>query len=382
MDRLIDRFEGWLDFHRLDGVDVQDIIFAYEKASLIGSPFQTGHEDLDQNSPQILERSDALEKYIIPAFAGVFGDYLNVSKVVDTIEFQPFEGSDQRIPHAVTHDSGNTPIIVMEWAGTPDDLICLAHEVAHVLQWSLSDTGLMPPVARETCAFLGEMFVIAHTRQQNHGLFNALVAVFEHENAAYLGKDIQALSAALMQPGTAYHYRQNYPVARLAAVQMFRRRPGQWIIDLFGGGADGMASLPIAAMANRAGDQQNYLPVLPQETAETSATQAYRSLGAMALLDLDYWEGTSQQRIEAYYATQLGHLQQGTVFIGLDLDHKPIGYATWTQSDTDNKIMLTRQAAPFGDHLTLQKLLSKHAAMSDGVVSHHDRSGRQEQVSW
>ncbi|MEP4197331.1 MAG: hypothetical protein ABJL99_17050 [Aliishimia sp.] len=382
MNRTMDTFNDWTGFHRLEVTDVQDIIFAYNKASLIGSPFHERDENLVQNSHPPMGRRDALDKYITPAFTSILGDYLDVSKVVEKIEFQSFGQTDRRIPHTLTVGSDNTPTIVMEWVGTPDDLICLAHEVSHVLQYSLSEHRLMPPVARETCAFLGELIVIAQMKKINLRLFSVLAYVFEHENKAYLGADIEALLAASIKPSSQYHYRQNYPIARLAAIQMFLRGNGPWIADLFASGPGGMDHLPIAEMANRAGDQQNYLPVLPKTVTEKPAVNAYRSLGVMALLDLDYWEGTSEFSIESYYARQLAHLQDGTVFIGLGVDKKPIGYATWTQSDANNKITLTRQAAPFGDHLTLQQLLSKHVATSDGVVSHHDRSGRQEQISW
>ena len=125
----------------------------------------------------------------------------------------------------------------------------------------------------------------------------------------------------------------------------------------------------------------NYLPEVPQKEEQHPAINAYRSLGMMALLDIDYWEGASERSIEQYYRTLLSHMQSQTVMVAIGQDKKPIGYATWTASN-DNQVTLTRQSAPFGDHLELQQQLEKHFPTDSVVLSQHERSAREEQVAW
>ena len=129
-------------------------------------------------------------------------------------------------------------------------------------------------------------------------------------------------------------------------------------------------------------DGQNYLPPLPLPDTDQPAVDAYRALGAMALLDIDFWKGESERRIEDHYANLLHHLQNHTAFIALDEVRRPIGYATWRKAEGDNTVILTRQAAPFGDHLLLQKALERHLGQNTDIQAQHPSSARQEQAAW
>ena len=100
----------------------------------------------------------------------------------------------------------------------------------------------------------------------------------------------------------------------------------------------------------------NYLPEVPEAETVRSAINAYRYLGMMLLLDIDYWQGESEKTIKEYYSTRLTHMQSQTVLVGIGKERKPIGYAIWDAGKNDASIIcLKRQAAPFGDHLELQK---------------------------
>ena len=206
--------------------------------------------------------------------------------------------------------------------------------------------------------------------------------VWRKENEVYLGSDLEALSCAVADLSTPYHYRQNYTVARLTAVKMFSHGCGGWVLDLFAAGNAGMCYLPIVDMADRAGEIANYLPPLPESDPERPTINAYRSLGAMALIDIDCWQGESEKQVGEYYALLLEHLQDQTAFLALDEQRKPIGYATWLKPSQSGSVTLTRQAAPFGDHLTLQRTLERHLGREAGVLACHDRSARKEQPAW
>lgn len=128
---------------------------------------------------------------------------------------------------------------------------------------------------------------------------------------------------------------------------------------------------------------ENYLPTLSEPDRVNPSINAYRSLGAFVLLDIDYWQGRSETIIAQYYADILDHLRSGTVFLAVDDERKPIGYATWeVELDAPENIMITRQAAPFGDYLTLQKKLKKFLPQVKFAKAKHPRSARHEQVTW
>ena len=129
---------------------------------------------------------------------------------------------------------------------------------------------------------------------------------------------------------------------------------------------------------------KNYLPPVPKyDEQDAKALSAYRYLGAMTLLDIDYWQGQSELPIGEYYEGIAKHLKDGTVFSKLDNDRKPIGYATWKVDDDDQKVVyLTRQSAPFGDHIQLQKSLKDKLPEGTMAMSINPRSSRKEQVVW
>ena len=127
----------------------------------------------------------------------------------------------------------------------------------------------------------------------------------------------------------------------------------------------------------------NYLPEVPEAETVRSAINAYRYLGMMLLLDIDYWQGESEKTIKEYYSTRLTHMQSQTVLVGIGKERKPIGYAIWDAGKDDASIIrLKRQAAPFGDHLELQEILQTRLPENAKVLSYHARSAREEQVAW
>jgi hemolysin-activating ACP:hemolysin acyltransferase len=152
------------------------------------------------------------------------------------------------------------------------------------------------------------------------------------------------------------------------------------LIEVFESGSDGMSFVPLAQMATKADEIQNYLP--PLRTDTSPATAAYQSLGVMTLLDIDAYEGPSERKIGDVYADLLKKLQDQTAFIGLREDGRPIGYATWQSQHDGNGLKITHQSAPFGDHLKLLRTLQKRFADAGPVSAIAQRSARREQVAW
>lgn len=371
----------WLTLHGFTANTVQDVIAAFAANQLLDRHcFVTEEIPADDVAIGITDRAACYDQLVIPAILAGFDGDPRIADRLEKVTFADPEPCDENIPRTENNGRQEPPNIVMGWDRRVDDLMCLAHEAGHALQIMLSGNGIMPPVGRETCAFVAELLLLDYTRQHAPGVFHMLHRVWLEENAVYLDSDLEALSASLRDPDTRYHYRQNYPLARLAAVYLFSRGQRGWLKDLFSAGQDGMKHLPIEAMANLAGGVANYLPPMPAPDTEQPAVNAYRSIGAMALLDIDFWKGEPEERIEDYYAKLLRHLQDQTAFIALNPDRKPVGYATW-QTNGD-AITLTRQAAPFGDHLTLQRALERHLEQPAPIPARHMRSARQEQIAW
>jgi hypothetical protein len=370
----------WLRRHDMIASDISDCLAAYRSGEIPPFPVQwMVSASPPEHSPLDMARDKAFANLLRPAFAFGFGRQLDVSTLLDRISF--LEPQDPGTPpHTEDRGSDAAPIVRLRWRATPEDLICLAHETGHALQIMMGKAEVMPPLAREVCAFLGEMILIEFVRREGSPLFARLRDVWHNENRYYLGRDLDRLSEALDAPETPYDYRLNYPLARLAAVTLFRRGSGPWLPELFSSGSSAMNTLPIRDLADRAAALPNNLPPMPPDEAEGPSAGAYRSLGAMTLLDIEHADGETEKSIEGYFASASAHLKTKTVLVSLRPDGKPIGYATWAQ-DAD-ALVLTRQAAPFGDYMALQQHVERQLKSPHGMHARHQRSSRRDQAAW
>ena len=285
-------------------------------------------------------------------------------------------------PYTKERGKDQLPFVSLSYQGTPADALCVAHELGHALQYHLAKGRFIPPVLRELAAFVAEKALLGHIQKNRSELYETLHSAWQQDNRTYFGDDTANLLDALKSPAAPYTYRMNYPLARFLSDVMFDVLPRDERPKVFHG------SLPLAECLlnthqNGAAQMNNYLPQVPEAEEDRPAVNAYRTLGAMALLDIDYWQGESEKSIEEYYSARLGHMQTQTAFVAIDDDRKPIGYATWeTDPDDASIVRLKRQAAPFGDHLALQEKLQARLPENVTVLSHHSRSAREEQVAW
>jgi hypothetical protein len=285
-------------------------------------------------------------------------------------------------PYTKERGADYPPFVSLSFQGTPADALCVAHEFGHALQYHLAKGQFIPPILREIAAFISEKAFLDFIQKNRNELYYTLYLAWQQDNRIYFGDDTENLSDALKSPTAPYIYRMNYPLARLLSDVMFDALPRDERPKVFHG------SLPLAECLlnthqNGAALMNNYLPQVPEAEKDRPAVNAYRTLGAMALLDIDYWQGESEKSIEEYYTARLGHMQTQTAFVAIDGDRKPIGYATWEIDPNDASIVrLKRQAAPFGDHLELQEKLQSRLPENVTVLSHHSRSAREEQVAW
>lgn len=118
-----------------------------------------------------------------------------------------------RFPRAFTlHDDGRgVPFVSCPLKGRCSDLLLLAHEVGHACQLLANGTPHLPPVLRETAAYLAEELVWANADSAEHGVLRAL---HRARTVRMMARDGRALLDALDAPKAAYRYDWNYPIAR------------------------------------------------------------------------------------------------------------------------------------------------------------------------
>ncbi len=374
------RTADWVSFHEMNIETVQDVLQAFQANALAESPWHWSVSHLPHEGVQgSLQR--CFDLIVCPALIDGLDprNEHGLRAVLDRVVFAPAQEATEG-PHAVFDATTGVCRIAMRWQGTPADVLCLAHEAGHAAQFGLSGTDRMPPIARETCAFLAELMVIDFVQEHNAELCAGLRAAWDVDNDRYLGDDVDDLLGALKDPETPYHYRMNYPLARLASVNLVNSGKGSTnaVLQLFASGVAGMDHLCLNKMAMQADSLENYLP--PFAAPDTGALEAFRALGAMALLDIDRYEGASEREIGTVYDDWRSHLESQTVHIAFRPDRRPFGYATWT--DAGGAVRVTGQSAPFGDHLALQRSLQRRLGPKATVWAQAPRSARQEQAIW
>lgn len=177
---------------------------------------------------------------------------------------------------------------------------------------------------------------------------------------------------------SSYEYRWNYPIARYMAGWIFKYYDRDSIYSLFqhDGSLTDLLNIDEILRAACSGNTLPELPDLPKDSAQS----AYAYLGAMTMLDMEYLEGPSELPITDYYELLSAHLRDQSTFLLLDGRSKPAAYAAW-RTAPDGVVTLTRQSAPFGDHLSLLKTLKSHFG-DTRIISEHARASRKEQRPW
>jgi hypothetical protein len=236
---------------------------------------------------------------------------------------------------------------------------------------------------RETAAFVAEELLLTYCHLNTERLFMPLHAAWQTDNTIYVGSDVVFLKSAMNTRESKYTYRMNYPIPRILANVIAGSGLHSDLALLFEGRLTLPKLLDSLHTEVRPLKMNNYLPEVPDLDTKLPAVNAYRRLGMMALLDIDYWQGESEKKISEYYSTRLTHMRDQTILVAIGKNQKPIGYALWQEDDVvPAKIHIKRQAAPFGDHLELHKALQSKLPENADVLSHHTRSARGEQIAW
>ena len=233
--------QDWIDLHRLTSQEVLNY------CDVIRQRFQSQRHDASRNGSKSLsfDIEQSLEHLVLPAL----GDLLSVASSekhnLSAVKIIKHEAGDLDLPFTEWDTKTNAPASHMVWSGTADDLMCLAHEMAHAAQMILSKGAFMPPVAREACAFLGELALIRYAKMNSRALCRELQSVWHRENKCHLADDIVQSANDLKAGSAPYHYRYNYPLARIAAIALFAAHGSDAIKKIFASGPDAMETIKL-----------------------------------------------------------------------------------------------------------------------------------------
>ena len=213
----------WLALHGLDHDDVQTRLVRIRAAAALKAPDPTVP---DQTAPDPTVAKGTVLPIVLaaldrafPAGAGV----LATLRMAVRIDLAP---DPARFPRAFTlqDDETGLPFVSVPLKGRMSDLLLLMHELGHACQSLAAGRADLPPVQRESAAYLAEKLLLR--ADPDRAL--VLQALHRARTARIMARD----GAALMQarPNTPYHYNWNYPVARDLAARAAVHLPvsAQW----------------------------------------------------------------------------------------------------------------------------------------------------------
>lgn len=241
----------WLELHCLNRRNVIEHLRQVKSLGAAIGKIPRGDQYYASNR---LDFDDALHSLVIPALSSLLGPELTEQWAPPATKISIQRGTDSSCPH-FKWQGGSEPEIQMAWFGTVEDLMCLCHEMAHAAQAILSKNEFMPPVARECCAFIGELALLRHLRQSQHEIHDEAQWVWLDESYSYYGEDANELESAVRDPSSAYAYRQNYPIARLLSATVFSHLLQEQAAELFSSGSEAMPIIRDLAARAHSGNQ-------------------------------------------------------------------------------------------------------------------------------
>lgn len=368
------QLSDWIDVHGVEAEIVAQVI-----CSINAVDFVLTTDDVVQNTAMPTCNADTAWRALKQEFCNWFPQHAQIIQDVATkceTDFSP----KMAPPFAYTvHDTGRVyPRVCVSWQGQPADMINLAHEFGHAVQLMTQRAAFIPPVLRETAAFLGELIALRAWR--------GLGGVWAAQNHHYLCADANGLNTALRSGALPYDYRWNYPLARVLAGRLFRCGDDLW--PVFSGAvttAELILShgIVVPQQIKEHSNMRNPLPPAPEDTTSPPALGKYRILGMMAQLDLCYSMGQSDMNLGDYFAIAAEHLRSDTLCVVVGETRQPIGYTTWSRGASNSThLNIKRQAAPFGDHLAVQAHLRALFPHVESATATYTRSARVAQLVW
>lgn len=229
--------------------------------------------------------------------------------------------SSEELPYTLDRGPDQAPLVSLNYRGTSADVLCIAHEFGHALQYHLARGEFIPPASRELAAFISELVLLKYLPEHQIPLENS----WSDDSCGYFGEDADQLKSAIERHDTPYDYRWNYPLSRFVSAVLFEELTKAEIIKIFRGEIAFSGLVEKSHRLFHQTEKGSYLPEVPTTDKACTARHAYSSLGMMVLLDLE--ADKADEQIGAYYSDRLKHMQERTFKVVLNERKRPSGYA-------------------------------------------------------
>lgn len=208
-------FQKWLGMHGINELVLQNYLVASKNYSKLGID-SVNEKNFNYKFPEL----DVAWKYISKSFIFSFPSYENlIENVRDRTKIIVFDSEEYR-PHAYTDSQTGQSTIKISYKNKASDLLDLAHEFSHCLQFKCIKDKFVPPVFRESAAFVGEQVFLRYISKRNPDLHLLLIDAWYKQNTYYL-KHCAKLLGIEDKRKAAYSYEWNYPIARVFSVLAF-----------------------------------------------------------------------------------------------------------------------------------------------------------------
>ena len=315
----------WLQVHGLDLDFAREAVRTARRNT--ASPFSNFPIECQKAvTPETANAHHYFRFLIAPALSNLVGDNELVNllnSVQTTIVSEENLDDGPYVSHVGRHGG---PEILISWVADARHINLYAHEVAHAAQIIMSNQRWMPPMAREVCAFLGELAVLDYALTTDHGLFQALYRDWNGRMKHDLDVGANLLLKRLDELGDPYEYSMNYPLARYLAARVYSRYGPQWIRGFFRSGEAAMDYLNMPKLLEIMEGKDNYLPVFEDGGHCPDAIVKYKLIGALALLDIEDWRMAARAPIGDYFRENIEKIESGDVCIQFDSKKRPSGY--------------------------------------------------------
>ena len=234
----------WLSLHGFDGAAVKETLL---NIKIPHTPISFD----DTKCPLQLSAEDAWElasQAITDALPKLSGD---IGIVRDNCE-RVFDAPEAEQPHTLDRGAKQVPFVSLCYQGTPADVLCVAHEFGHALQYHLVSDRFIPPVWREFAAFVAEKMLLGFIQKNRPDLYAPFCAAWRNDSKRYFGKDAKQLQDAMCVPTAPYIYRMNYPIARYLADKVFDVSADYDLAEIFHGTFSHPAFLSVIQDRNEA----------------------------------------------------------------------------------------------------------------------------------
>lgn len=210
--------QDWLNIHDLTSPFLSSVL---KKHFTRISPFV---EKFDETEDYAIVSYQKALSWIRSSLIEYFGSLdANVGQVFDRINVRS-QSDDMEYPCVIFEGVGYAPVVYCNYDGTPDDVLNLAHEYGHALQFELAGKAFIPPIWRETAAFICEFLVVEYIQKSNKNYSQILKTIMLKHDDVLFGDELKTLKKALETDKHPYYYRANYPVARIIAKQIIEKR--------------------------------------------------------------------------------------------------------------------------------------------------------------